>query len=65
MTVLLSPEEVQTLYLAELSGKLRYDLRGVGDTAVPATAPTIFTQILSQEELNGLPNELKPEGFKR
>jgi Flp pilus assembly protein CpaB len=65
VTVLLNPDQVQLLYLAESSGKLRLDLRGPGDTDLPATAPTLFTELLTAEELNGLPNELKPAGFNR
>lgn len=65
VTVLLNPDQVQLLYLAESSGKLRLDLRGPGDTDLPATAPTLLTQLLTLDELNGLPNELKPNGYKR
>lgn len=65
VTVLLTPDQVQLLYLAESSGKLRLDLRGPGDTDLPATAPYRFDQLLTPDELNGLPNELKPNGYKR
>jgi Flp pilus assembly protein CpaB len=65
VTVLLNPDQVQLLNLAESSGKLRLDLRGPGDTDLPATAPTLFNQLLPIDDLNGLPNELKPEGYKR
>jgi pilus assembly protein CpaB len=65
VTVLLNPDQVQLLNLAESSGKLRLDLRGPGDTDLPATAPTLINQLLPIDDLNGLPNELKPEGYKR
>lgn len=67
VTLLLTPEEVQILFLAESNGKLRLDLRGPGDQDTPDTGVTIVTQpeLLPLEALSGLPDALKPDGYKR
>jgi Flp pilus assembly protein CpaB len=67
VTLLLSPAEVQVLFLAESNGKLRFDLRGVGDQDVPDTGNTIITQpeLLPVDALSALPDALKPDGYKR
>jgi Flp pilus assembly protein CpaB len=67
VTLLLSPAEVQVLFLAESNGKLRFDLRGVGDQDVPDTGNTILTQpeLLPVDALSALPDALKPDGYKR
>ncbi len=65
ITVLLSPEQIQQVGLAEGNGKFRYALRGIGDTDLPDVQPTRLTDILKPEDLAPLPDTLKPEGFKR
>ena len=67
VTLLLTPEEVQILFLAESNGKLRLDLRGVGDQDTPDTGVTIVTQqqLLPVDALRELPDALKPDGYKR
>ncbi|MEK7693647.1 MAG: Flp pilus assembly protein CpaB [Chloroflexota bacterium] len=67
VTLLLTPAEVQILFLAESNGKLRLDARGVGDLDTPDTGYTIVTQpeLLPLEALSGLPDALKPDGYKR
>ena len=67
VTLLLTPDEVQILFLAESNGKLRFDLRGVGDQDTPDTGNTIITQpqLLPVDALNALPDALKPDGYKR
>jgi pilus assembly protein CpaB len=67
VTLLLTPEEVQILFLAEANGKLRFDLRGPGDQDAPDTGNTIITQpqLLPVEALSALPDALKPDGYKK
>lgn len=67
VTLLLTPEEVQILFLAESNGKLRLDLRGPGDQDTPDTGVTIVTQpqLLPVDALRDLPDALKPDGYKR
>jgi pilus assembly protein CpaB len=67
VTLLLTPDEVQILFLAESNGKLRFDLRGVADQDVPDTGYTIITQpqLLPVEAISALPDALKPDGYKR
>ncbi len=66
VTLLLTPQEVQILFLAESNGKLRLDLRGVGDQDTPDTGNVIITQpqLLPVDALRDLPNALKPDGYK-
>lgn len=66
-TLLLTPQEVQILFLAEQNGKLRADLRGVGDQDTPDTGYTIVTQpeLLPLDAVGALPDALKPDGYKR
>jgi Flp pilus assembly protein CpaB len=66
-TLLLTPQEVQILFLAEQNGKLRADLRGVGDQDAPDTGYTIVTQpeLLPLDAVSTLPDALKPDGYKR
>lgn len=67
VTLLLTPEQVQILFLAEANGTLRFDLRGVGDQETPDTGNTLITQpqLMPVEALSALPDALKPDGYKR
>ncbi len=67
VTLLLTPEETQILFLAEANGKLRFDLRGVGDQDTPETGNTLIIQpqLMPVDALSALPDELKPNGYKR
>src|SRR5581483_9650972 len=65
MTLLLSPEEAQQIFLAEGNGDLRADLRGPNDQD-PAEPPvTLITQLVPPAAIAGLPDALKPDGFKQ
>lgn len=64
-TLLLTPDESQTLFLAESFGKLRLDLRGAGDQDLADTQVTLVTQLLPVDALAALPESLKPDGYKR
>jgi Flp pilus assembly protein CpaB len=65
VVLLLTPDEAQILFLADEAGTLRLDARNLGDTDLPPTAPTIYTQILTEQDIAALPNEMKPDGYKR
>ena len=65
ITLLLSPEEVQQVLLAEGRGQLRATSRGIGDTTVQDSANTLLTDILPESDVARLPEELKPDGYKR
>lgn len=67
VTLLLTPQEVQILFLAESNGKLRLSERGVGDQDTPDTGYVIITQpqLLPVDALRDLPDALKPDGYKR
>lgn len=64
MTLLVSLEEAQDIFLAEGNGRIRAALRGVGDTELPDPGIAYITDILPLEALNVLPDELKPDGYK-
>jgi pilus assembly protein CpaB len=64
VTLLVTPDEAQRIHLAEQNGRFRVDLRGVGDQNTPDTRYTLITDLLPIEELNTLPDTLKPEGYK-
>jgi Flp pilus assembly protein CpaB len=66
MTLLFSPQEVQTVFLAGEFGKFRASLRGLGDAELPDSGQTLITDptLLPVEALSALPDELKPEGYK-
>ncbi len=65
LTLLLTPQEAQLVFLAEASGSFRASLRGIGDQDTPDSGVTLFTpNIVSQEDLNGLPDALKPDFLK-
>jgi pilus assembly protein CpaB len=63
-TLLVSPLEAQTLTLAEGQGSFRLALRGDGDDSVPEVGTSILTDILPVEEINRLPEALRPEGYR-
>jgi pilus assembly protein CpaB len=67
VTLLLTPQEAQIIFLAESNGKLRMDLRGVGDLDTPDTGYTNVTQpeLLPLDAVSTLPDALKPEGYTR
>ena len=64
-TLLLTPEEAQQVFLAEANGKLRLELRGVADQDLKDPPILLLTQLLPPEQLQALPEALKPDGFKR
>jgi pilus assembly protein CpaB len=64
VTLLLTPADIQALYLAEQTGSLRLAARGDGDDAIPATNTLLMTDILPFEEVNRLPDTLRPSGYK-
>jgi Flp pilus assembly protein CpaB len=67
VTLLLTPEEVQILFLAEANGRLRLTARGVGDQDTPDSGNVLITQpeLLPVDALNALPEALKPAGYTR
>lgn len=64
-TLLLTPDEAQTAFLSEQSGKLRLSLRGLGDEQIVDPDFLLLTDLLPEAELAGLPEGLKPDGYKR
>jgi len=64
VTLLLTPQEAQIVFLAEGQGELRMALRGDGDEAPVNSGSAILTDILSPEEIARLPEGLKPEGYR-
>lgn len=67
VTLILTPEESQILFLAEANGKLRLTERGVGDQDTPDSGYVFITQpqLLPPEAISALPDSLKPDGYKR
>ncbi|MBI5289633.1 MAG: Flp pilus assembly protein CpaB [Chloroflexi bacterium] len=67
ITLLLSPEEIQQVILAEGMGQLRATSRGIGDTATPDSGVTLLTDptLLPESDVARLPEALKPDGYKR
>lgn len=65
MTLLLTPQEAQLVFLAEWAGKFRADLRGPGDQDTPDSGVTLFTQLISPDDLKDLPDQLKPTFLKK
>ncbi|MBI2723515.1 MAG: Flp pilus assembly protein CpaB [Chloroflexi bacterium] len=65
VTLLLTPEEAQQVFLAEQSGKLRAELRGFGDQEVAPTANSTLIQLLPLSDISVLPEGLKPNGYKK
>lgn len=64
-TLLLTPDEAQVAFLAESSGKLRFSLRGLGDEQIVDPDFLLLTELLPESVLAGLPEGLKPDGYKR
>lgn len=64
-TLLLTPEETQQLFLAESNGKLRLELRGVGDQDLKDPPVVLLPQLIPLDQLQSLPDALKPDAFKR
>ncbi len=64
ITLLVTPEQAQIIFLAAQTGTFRANLRGPGDLETPDTAPTLLFDILTPEDLARLPDILKPEGYK-
>jgi pilus assembly protein CpaB len=64
LVLLLTPEEAQRLFLAESIGKVRVDLRGVGDDTTPDSGYALLTDLLPLDIVNALPEELRPEGYR-
>ena len=64
VTVLVTSNEAERLFMAEQTGKLRYDLRGVSDQDVTDPGLVKIYDLLSPAELAGLPDALKPPAYK-
>jgi pilus assembly protein CpaB len=64
ITLLLTPEEAQRVFLAESIGKIRVDLRGIGDETTPDSGFALLTDLLPLDIVNALPEELRPEGYR-
>jgi pilus assembly protein CpaB len=65
VTLLLTSDEAQQLFLAEQNGFLRLEERGFGDTAIPDGKTTLMTDILTPQEIAALTDALKPDGYKK
>lgn len=64
LTLLATPDEGQILLLAEHSGKLRAEVRGVGDVELPDSGTTLITELLTPQDIAELLEGLKPDGYK-
>jgi pilus assembly protein CpaB len=66
ITMLMTTDQIHQVFLAEISGELRVDLRGVGDTTLepPSNDFTLVTELLPVEVLATLPQSLWPDGYK-
>jgi pilus assembly protein CpaB len=64
VTLLLSPLEAQQIFLAEQNGSLRAELRGVNDQDATDPGVVKLLDILPPSDLAGLPDALKPDGYK-
>ena len=64
LTLLLTPEESQQVFLAEQTGILRADLRGVGDQDVADTGLIKINQLVPVDLLKDLPEPVKPPLLK-
>lgn len=66
ITLLVTPVEAQQIFLAESTGQIRADLRSVGDADTADSGVTLITDpaLLPIEAVAGLPDELKPDGYK-
>lgn len=64
VTLLLTPEEAQKVFLAEQTGTIRAVLRNIGDQNTPLVGASIYTDIVPVEAIERLPEALRPEGFR-
>ena len=64
VTLLLSPQEAQQIFLAEQNGTLRAELRGVNDQDATDPGLVKLFDILPPTDFAGLPDSLKPDGYK-
>jgi Flp pilus assembly protein CpaB len=64
VTLLLTPQQTELLFLAEQNGTLRADLRGVSDQAVTDPGVVKLFDVLPPTDLAGIPDSLKPNGYK-
>ncbi len=64
ITLLITPQQGQTIFLASQIGTFRAELRGPGDLETPDTGTTRYIDIVTPEDVAPLPEALKPEGYK-
>jgi pilus assembly protein CpaB len=66
VTLLLTPDQVQIVFLAEQTGKLRADLRGFGDQGATDPGVILFgdPRLIPIDAFQALPNALKPDFVK-
>jgi pilus assembly protein CpaB len=64
MTLLLTPDEAHLLFLAESTGEIRANLRGIGDVDRAAEDFTLVLELVPLEIINQLPEELRPDGYR-
>lgn len=64
ITLLLTQDEAHLLFLAESTGELRAELRGVGDIDRASEDFTLVIELLPIEIVNQLPEDLRPDGYK-
>jgi pilus assembly protein CpaB len=64
VTLLLTPQESEQVFLAEQNGTLRADLRGVSDQDTTDPGLVKLFDLLPPTDLAGIPDTLKPNGYK-
>lgn len=64
VTLLLTPQQSELLFLAEQNGTLRAELRGVNDQDVTNPGVVKLFDVLPPSDLAGIPDSLKPNGYK-
>lgn len=64
VTLLLTPQEAEQVFLAEQNGTFRMDLRGISDTNTTDPGVVNLLNILPPSALAGIPDVLKPDGYK-
>jgi pilus assembly protein CpaB len=62
VTLLLTPEQAQQVFLAEERGRLRLDLRGFGDAGDVDPGELLITDLAPEAAFAGLPESLRPYG---
>jgi pilus assembly protein CpaB len=60
LTLIVTPEEGQRIFLAEQNGTFRATLRGPDDKNLPATPRTTLPDLLPADVVNSLPEQLRP-----